>query len=63
MNFLLQWLFWICALAGLFMGLRVGINGSWTMGLVTIILTVGVLMPLGNHFKTRRVLARSGQQS
>jgi hypothetical protein len=62
-NFLLQWLFWISALIGLLLGLRVGLSVSWTMGLATIIVTVGVLMPLGNHFKTRREIARSRQQS
>ena len=61
LNFVLQWLFWISALAGLLMGLRIGVSGSWSAGLATIILTVGLLMPLGNYFKTRREIAKSGQ--
>ncbi len=61
MNFVLQWLFWISALVGLLMGVRIGLSGAWTTGLATIILTVGFLMPLGNYFKTRRELAKSSQ--
>ena len=59
LNLLLQWLFWICALAGLLFGLRVGLMVSWASGLVTIILSVGTLMPVGNYFKVRRQLAKS----
>lgn len=61
LNFVLQWLFWISGLAGLLMGLRIGLSDSWTAGLATGILTAGLLMPLGNYFKTRRELAKSGQ--
>jgi O-antigen ligase len=57
-NFLCQWLFWSCGLAGTAIGFAVAVGGSWTRGIVASMICFGTMVPVGNYFKARRELAR-----
>jgi hypothetical protein len=58
MILILQWLFWMCGLAGATAGIVAMLDGATLYGFGGVAVSLGMIVPAGNYFKARRQLAK-----
>ena len=58
MILVLQWLFWTCGLAGAAAGIIAMLDGATLYGFGGVAVSLGMILPAGNYFKSRRQLAK-----
>jgi len=58
MILILQWLFWACGLAGAAAGTVAMLDGATLYGFGGVAVSLGMILPAGNYFKSRRQLAK-----